>query len=113
MIRLLLLVILSIFLSACDNDSFKDANLDEKIAREAMCVVASERFLLYKEADKHKRHGLQAGADRFERRGDESDFLQKVYFTRLRMIRLPKEYLAEILISQCDTKLTNNQFNNA
>ena len=113
MIRVLLFVILSLFLSACDDDSIKDDSLDDKIAREAMCVVASERFLLYDEAARHKIHGLEAGKDRFERSGKENDFMRKVYFARFSMIKAPKAYLVELLTTQCGGKITSNQFNDA
>ncbi|EPS4464359.1 hypothetical protein ACVEVH_005428, partial [Escherichia coli] len=50
-----------LILVGCDGDGIKDKDPDERMIREAMCVVASERFQLYDEAERHRAHGIEAG----------------------------------------------------
>ncbi|PMM56413.1 hypothetical protein [Vibrio lentus] len=106
------LVVLSVLVTACD-DGVKDRNLDEAMMREAMCVVASERFNLYDEAKIHKEHGLDFGGTRFRRTGQENDFQDQVYKVRPFLNQMSKDYNAEFLGSKCDKEITVGEFKQA
>lgn len=54
-------------------DGIKDDSSLDAMIREAMCVVAAERFQLYDEAERHYRHGQEAGRVRFNRTGEVND----------------------------------------
>lgn len=102
-----------LLLVGCDGDAIKDKDPDERMIREAMCVVASERFQLYDEAERHRAHGIEAGRVRFNRDGIPNDFTVQIHKVRPMMNNFSKDYNAEYLKTRCDKKITVGEFNGA
>jgi hypothetical protein len=97
-------------LAGCGGDGIKDENFDKTMLREAMCVAASERFFLYKEASLHLEHGLSAGKLRFDRHGDENDFTKLVLESRKLLTALSPTFNAKILKEDCNRAISNGEF---
>ena len=112
-LRILTLILIVIFLPACSGDGIKDKNPDDRMVRETMCVIASERFQLYNEAKKHLSHGIEAGRVRFHMTDKLSDFRQKIHKARSMMNGMSKEYNAKFLKTRCDKEITVAEFENA
>ncbi len=110
MVKIILLLAVILALSACDGDGVLDKSSDERMTREAMCVVASERFLLYDEAERHLKHGLEAGRVRFESTGETNDFAEQIDAAREVMNSMSKSFNAEFLRTQCDKEISVNEF---
>ncbi|HFU8844801.1 TPA: hypothetical protein ACH9KB_005420, partial [Escherichia coli] len=102
-----------LILVGCDGDGIKDKDPDERMIREAMCVVASERFQLYDEAERHRAHGIEAGRVRFNRDGTPNDFTEQIHKVRPLMNNFSKDYNAEYLKTRCDKRITVGEFNSA
>ena len=111
-IKPLLVVLVCLLVASCGStDGVSDESFDESMAREAMCVAASERFMLYDEASRHKEHGMEAGRTRFRRTEEVNDFQERLSFTRKFMTGLSKDYNARYLAKRCGTNITVAQFN--
>jgi hypothetical protein len=98
-------------LIGCGGDDVHDKSPDEAMIREAMCVAASERFLLYKEASLHLKHGLEAGRFRFERTGKQNDFTKQVQEARQTLVNLSANYNAVYLKNGCNRRISQAEFN--
>ena len=81
--------------------------------REAVCVVASERFFLFDEAQKHYEHGSDASGLRYRMDGTPTELPELINQFRKVMINLPKEHSAQMLEEKCDKRLTNREFKQA
>lgn len=103
-------ILLAVLLAGCGGDSVQDKNLDEAMSREAMCVAASERFFLYRDAARHLEHGLDAGRLRFERRGVPNDFLELALEARKLLTNLSPTFSADFLKEKCNRHITNIEF---
>lgn len=104
------LTFLTLFIIGCDGDGIRGENFEDQMTREAMCVVASERFLLYKEAERHRQHGLASGKARFSVTSEINDFEKRIHSARLILGEMSKEYNAEFLRVQCDKAITVLEF---
>ena len=92
-------------------DGVTDKTPGDRMIREAMCVAASERFMLYDEASRHKAHGIEAGRVRFERTGKSNDFQKQLNIARKFMDGMSKDFNAKFLAKACGTNITVAQFN--
>lgn len=98
-----------LLVAGCDGDSVKDKSVNERMTRESLCVVASERFALYKEAERHIKHGLEAAKDGFEQTGKEFQFLPRLNTSRAILVGEPNDFVARFLADKCDTYPTVGQ----
>jgi len=107
-----LVVLACLLIASCGSaDGITDKSPDDRMVREAMCVAASERFMLYDEAGRHKAHGIDAGRIRFERTGKVNDFQEQLNLARKFMDSMSKDFNARYLAKRCDTNITVAQFN--
>ncbi|RLA37308.1 MAG: hypothetical protein DRQ64_09605 [Gammaproteobacteria bacterium] len=102
-----------LLLVGCDGDGIKNEDPDERMTREAMCVVASERFQLYDQAERHRTHGIEAGRVRFNRDGKPNDFTEQIHKARPMMNNFSKDYNANFLNKLCDRTITVGEFERA
>lgn len=102
-----------LILAGCDGDGIRDKDPDERMVREAMCVVASERFQLYDEAKRHLAHGIEAGRVRFNRDGTPNDLTEQIHKVRPLMNKFSKGYNAEYLKTRCDKRIAVGESNSA
>lgn len=112
-IKIAFIAICMTFLSASNAATINDKNLDENISKEAICVVASERFLLYESAIRHKKNGFDAAKERFSQQGVENDFYKQVYIARSFITKVSKDYYAQFLIQKCGEKLNEEDYDRA
>ncbi len=110
LLRSIALIAISISIAACDGDGISDKDPEERMIREAMCVVASERFQLYEEAERHRKHGMEAGRVHFNRTGEPNDFAKQVHKVRPMLNDRSKDFNAELLKTRCDKKVTVGEF---
>lgn len=98
-------------LMGCNSEGPKDEDVESKLAREAMCVVSSERFNLYDEAKMHLSHGLEAGRAKFTTTGQPAYFTERLHDVRMKMGAQPKEFHLQVLSTLCGRELTKAEFN--
>ena len=98
-----------LLLAGCDGDGAKDQSLKERMIRESICVVASERFALYKDAERHLKHGLDAAKESFRNTGVAATFLKQINISRTMLVAEPNDFVARLLADKCDTFATNGQ----
>lgn len=96
-------------LAAC-GDGVTDDSLDDAMVRESMCIVASERFLLYDEARTLLEHGLDFGHRRFNRTHEPNDFREQVHKVREFMDGMSKDFNASFLSESCNRNVTVGEF---
>lgn len=89
------------FLINCGGDGIKDRDPEERMLREAMCVVSSEILQHYDHADKHREHGLEAGRDRFIREKKLNDFDKQIVMARNMMSQYSLSYHTQYLKKRC------------
>lgn len=97
-------------LAACGGDGVIDESIDDAMVREAMCIVASERFQLYDEARIHLEHGLDFGQQRFNRTHEPNDFREQVNKVREFMDAMSKDFSASFLSERCNRNITVGEF---
>ncbi|RMW07764.1 hypothetical protein ALP03_200272 [Pseudomonas amygdali pv. tabaci] len=107
--RLTVPIVVTILLSACGGDEVHDSSPQERMMREAMCVAASERFALYDDAKKHFAHGMDAAADYFRRSGEPAQFLKMINAVRSSLISKQNEFVATLIATQCNGRVTAGQ----
>ena len=105
-LKLCIFTAAALTLAGCDDDGARDASPNEQMTRESLCVAASERFTLYKQAERHKSHGLEAARVRFQSTGQPSDFLARINGARIEMATKSKDFNATFLGTICDTSVT-------
>ena len=111
-IGLAIAVLSCLLVASCGSaDGITDKSPADRMTREAMCVAASERFMLYDEAGRHKAHGIEAGRVRFERTGKPNDFQKQLNIARKFMDDMSKDFNAKFLAEGCNTNITVAQFN--
>lgn len=99
--RVIFCLIFCLFLISCGGDGIKDRDPKERMLREAMCVVSSEILQLYDHADKHRKHGLEAGRERFIREKTPNDFDNQVIMARNVMSQYSLSYHTQYLKNRC------------
>lgn len=100
------LLALSFTISSCDGDGVSDEGTDERLLREAMCVVASERFQLYDEAEKHRKHGIDVDRIQSKKSGTSKGFTKMIHQVRPHLNENSKEFNATFLEMYCDKTIT-------
>jgi hypothetical protein len=108
-LRNCLVLCTALLLTGCDGDDAHDRSAAEQMTRESLCVAASERFTLYKEAERHKAHGLEAARLNFEKSGEPSNFLAKIHVARIELASESKDFNATFLSTRCDTNVTHGE----
>jgi hypothetical protein len=104
-----LLIITSMLLSACGGDGAHDSNPQDRMAREAACVSASEGFALYDDAKKHFAHGIDAASDYFSSSGNDAQFPKMINVARSSLVSKPNEFVATIISTLCNGQVTVDQ----
>lgn len=104
-----LLIIASIFLSACGGDGVHDSSPQDRMTREAACVAASERFALYDDAKKHFSHGVDAASDYFRSSGKPAQFSKMINVARSSLVSKPNEFVASLISTMCNGQVTVGQ----
>ncbi|RCX07065.1 hypothetical protein DFP77_107165 [Marinomonas foliarum] len=98
--------VIPLILIGCSNpDRVNDKTLEDKIARELLCIASSERFMLYDEAQKHLKHLQDARSHYWDVNGKELDLKVRVLLAREHISIIPKEYAAQLLMEECKTKV--------
>lgn len=98
-------------LAGCNSEGPKDEDVESKLAREAMCVISSERFNLYEDAKTHLSHGLEAGRAKFTTTGQPANFAERLHDIRMKTGTQPREFHLKVLSAQCGRELTKAEFN--
>ncbi|WP_455921531.1 hypothetical protein [Pseudomonas putida] len=104
-----LLIIALMLLSACGGDGAHDSNPQDRMAREAACVAASERFALYDDAKRHFAHGIEAASDYFNSSGKSAHFPKMINVARSSLVSKPNEFVATIISTMCNGQVTVDQ----
>ena len=102
--RVIFCLLFCLFLISCGGDGIKDKDPEERMLREAMCVVSSEILGLYDNAEKHREHGLEAGRDRFIRDQIPNDFDNQIIMARNMMSQYSLNYHSQYLKTRCGFK---------
>ncbi|MCA6061326.1 hypothetical protein HUF18_16210 [Thalassolituus sp. ST750PaO-4] len=97
-------------ISGCNSDGVQDKDLDEQMLREALCIIAAERFQLYDEAEHHLQHGLEAGRRKAIRTGEPNEFREYIELVKQYSSTFSKEDSARDLKEKCDRRLTMIEF---
>lgn len=105
--------IATLALTACNVDGITDKSPEERAYREALCIVSSEHFALYPEAEKHLKHGLEAARTHFDSTGTALDFYKILSTTRQKLPNFSNGYYHSTLANRCGRKLTNGEYKNA
>jgi len=104
-----LTLISAILISACGGDKVHDSSPQDRMTREATCVAASERFALYDDAKKHLAHGMDAASDYLRTSGKSAQFPKMINVVRLSLASKPNEFVAALISTTCNGKVTVGQ----
>lgn len=103
-------ITISLLLSACGGDGINDIGYEEAMTREAMCVIASERFQLYAEAEEHSAHGIRFSQLQFEKINVQSSFPQQVASVKSMASGFNKDFSARYLKERCNRSISNMEY---
>jgi hypothetical protein len=109
--RSLCIIIVSVFITACSREGVSDSRAEDTIFREARCVAAAERFGLYKDAQTHQAHGLEAVKVHFATTGIAENFMAVVADIREQTSVMSLEFSARTLEVECERPLKVYEFN--
>lgn len=114
LIRIGVLAAATALVGCAPSDGVDDSSNDEFLNREALCIAFSERFRLYKAAEKHWDHAttlLHVLA--VSGRPDETPFRDRIRTARILAVSESKEQAADYLAAMCNEKMTRAQFHEA